>query len=248
MDVLIVGAGAMGRWLGNTVGASIAFIDREAEVARGTAAAVGGRALAPDDLKGEGFDAVCLAVPIPELADAARRFAPHADRALIDVSGVMGPAVESMAAAAPERERASLHPLFAPERAPGTVAVVHDASGPVTDAILADVERAGNDLVETTAREHDEAMESVQAATHAAVLAFALAADPTPEFSTPVYDRMADLAGIVTGGTPRVYADIQETFAGGDRVAEAAAEIADADHEAFENLYGEASTRWEGRR
>lgn len=250
MEVLIVGAGAMGRWFAGAVEATITFTDIDGAAARGAAEAAGGRALSPEDLEdGAGFDAVCLAVPMSALPDAIEQYAPYADDALADISGVMGPAVEAMAAAAPDRERVSLHPLFAPERAPGTVAVVRADSGPTTEAILADVEAAGNELFETTPREHDEAMESVQAAAHAAVLAFALAADPVPEgFATPVYDRMAALAGIVTGGTPRVYADIQGTFPGGDRVAEAAADLAEADPEEFVALYREATARWEGKR
>ncbi|MFC4986371.1 MULTISPECIES: prephenate dehydrogenase/arogenate dehydrogenase family protein [Saliphagus] len=247
MEVLIVGAGAMGRWFAGAVDATTTFTDVDGAAARRAADACGGRACSTGELEG-GFDAVCLAVPIPELADAVEQYSAYADDAVLDVSGVMGQAVEAMAAAAPGRERVSLHPLFAPERAPGTVAVVRDAPGPTTEVILGDVERAGNELVETTPREHDEAMETVQAATHAAVLAFALAADPAPAFSTPVYDRMAELAGIVTGGTPRVYADIQESFPGSDRVAEAAAELAAADRGEFETLYGEATARWEGKR
>jgi prephenate dehydrogenase len=160
---------------------------------------------------------------------------------MCDVSGVMRGPVAAMREALPDRERLSMHPLFAASNAPGNVAVVADAPGPVTDAIREDVAAAGNHTFETTAEEHDAAMETVQAGAHAAVLAYALAAADVPEeFATPVSAAMDDLVGTVTGGTPHVYREIQETFDGADAVAEAARRIADADGETFEDLYREA--------
>ena len=243
MDVLIVGAGSMGRWVAQSIDASVAFADVDDAAARRAADDLEGRAVSLET--DERFDAVCLAVPMTHVTAAIETHAPRATTAIFDVSGVMAPALEAMETHAPERERVSLHPLFAPERAPGFVAVVREESGPVTDAIIGDLEACGNDLVETDAREHDEAMESVQAAAHAAVLSFALAADPVPEgFETPIYEGLRDLAETVTGGTPRVYADIQDTFDGADAVADAARSLADADPAELETLYREAGTRW----
>jgi prephenate dehydrogenase len=120
--------------------------------------------------------------------------------------------------------------------------VVADAPGPVTEALLADLRASGNHLFETTPAEHDEAMETVQASAHAAVLAYSLAARTVrEEFETPVSRRLDDLVADVTGGNPRVYREIQETFAGADRVADAARRIADADATAFERLYRDAA-------
>jgi prephenate dehydrogenase len=55
-----------------------------------------------------------------------------------------------------------------------------------------------------------------------------------------VYDALDDLRREVTGGTPRVYADIQKAFDGAEDVAAAAERIADADAETCERLYREA--------
>ncbi|MFD1526131.1 prephenate dehydrogenase, partial [Halolamina salina] len=133
----------------------------------------------------------------------------------------------------PDRERASLHPLFAPERAPGNVALVADAVGPTLSPLLDALRAAGNELFETTPAEHDEAMSTIQAKSHAAVLAWALAGDDVrEEFHTPVSAGLRDLAATVTDGEARVYADIQDAFGGADAVADAAREIADADDEA----------------
>jgi len=243
MDVLIVGAGSMGTWFGDAVDAEVAFADIDGDAAAAAADAVGG---AVADLEGETtYDVVCLAVPMTHVAEVIAAQATRAERAIVDVSGVMEPALEAMERHASAVERASLHPLFAPERAPGSIAVVRDRSGPMTDEVLATLEARGNDLLETTAAEHDEAMETVQAATHAAVLSFALAAESVPEgFETPIYETMERLATQVTAGTPRVYADIQATFDGADAVADAAAEIAAADADDLEALYQAAAANW----
>ena len=243
MDVLIVGAGAMGRWFGDRLEGTVTFTDIDLEAARSAADSISGRAVPLES--DERYDVVCLAVPMSHVTEAIETHASRATRALLDVSGVMGEPLEAMAAAAPALERVSLHPLFAPERAPGRIAVVRDRSGPVTDDVLATLEAAGNDLIETTVEEHDEAMQTVQAATHAAVLAFALATEPVSErFGTPIYDELESLARTVTGGTPRVYADIQTQFDGAEWVAETATTLSKADHAELEALYRDASERW----
>jgi prephenate dehydrogenase len=245
METLIVGAGDMGRWLADTLGADTAFADADPAAAEAAAAEVGGRAVDLDT--DEAFDVVAVAVPMGAAADAIATHAPNAREAILDLAGVMAGPTESMAEHAPERERVSLHPLFAPANAPGRIAVVGDNEGPTIGRIREELAAAGNTFVKTTPEEHDRAMETVQARAHAAVLAFGLAADPVPEgFGTPVYDALEELRAEVTGNTPRVYADIQETFDGAGDVAEAASRLADADSEAFERLYheaGETTTR-----
>ena len=246
MDVLIVGAGTMGRWFGDVVDGSVAFADVDEDAAARAAERAGGR-VAPIEpsTDEESFDVVCIAVPMGHVAETIARQAGRADGAIVDVTGVMEPALEAMATHAPERERLSLHPLFAPDRAPGSIAVVRAAEGPLTDAVLAALEDAGNELVETTAAEHDTAMESVQAAAHASVLAFALAAARVPKgFETPIYAQLRGLAERMSAGTPRVYADIQAEFDGADAVATAADRIADADPGEIESLLREAAADW----
>jgi prephenate dehydrogenase len=241
MNVLVVGAGEMGTWFGKTLlGAlddpELAFADTDRDAAAAVADTLGGRVVPePTD---EAFEVVCLAVPIPALEGAVGAWADAVDRAVVDVTGVMAPALTTLRAAAPGAERVSFHPLFAPANAPGTVAVVPDEPGPVTDRIRGAMSASGNDLFETTAAEHDQAMETVQARAHAAVLAFGLAAEEVPEaFQTPVSASLFEVLDRVTGNDPRVYADIQAAFAGADEVAEAAAELAGADAESFATLY-----------
>ncbi len=239
MELLVVGAGAVGRWFAGAVDADVAFADVDVATAEAAADAVAGRAV---PLEGaERFDAVAVAVPLPLAAGAIAAQAVRAERAVLDLAGAMVEPVAAMAEHAPDRERVSLHPLFAPENAPGRIAVVADASGPVTDDLRAALAARGNELFETTPEAHDLAMETVQAKAHAALLAFGLAADDVdPAFGTPVFDRLSALLGEVTDGEPRVYADIQATFDGADAVAAAARELAEADREAFERLFRDA--------
>jgi prephenate dehydrogenase len=241
MDLLVVGAGEMGRWVARTADRPVALADVDAAAAERAAAGLGPRVRAVPTDTTETFDAVCLAVPISAVDAAVEHYAPRAERAMCDVSGVMAGPVAAMRATLPDRERVSMHPLFAASNAPGNVAVVADAPGPVTDAVRADVDAAGNHTFETTVAEHDAAMETVQAGAHTAVLAYALAAaDVREEFATPISAAMDDLVATVTGGTPRVYREIQETFDGADAVADAARRVAEAEGDAFEDLYREA--------
>ncbi|WP_160133790.1 prephenate dehydrogenase/arogenate dehydrogenase family protein [Halococcus salsus] len=241
MNLLVVGAGAMGRWFADVVGSAgieIAFADTDPDVAAAAADAVGGRTVALDTT--ERFDGVCLAVPISAVESAVATFAPRADRAMLDVTGTMTTPVEAMRTHAPDHERLSLHPLFAPVNAPGRIAVVGDATGPVTDAVREALERE-NDPFETTPDEHDHAMTTVQARTHAALLAYALAADDVPDrFHTPVSGPLSELADQMLSGSPGVYAEIQAAFDGTEEIAAAAERIAAADPEEFEGLYREA--------
>jgi prephenate dehydrogenase len=253
MDLLVVGAGEIGRWIADTVSAdespvdaAVAFADRDPAVAR-DAAASRDATVAPTD-GDTTHDAVCLAVPMSAVPAAVEAYAPRAERAILDVSGEMTDAVAAMREHAPDLERGSYHPLFAPPRVPGNVALVVDEGGPAVEALTASIEAGGNDVFETTAAEHDAAMETVQAGAHAAVLAWRLAAEPVrEEFHTPVSAALDEVADTVTEGSPAVYAEIQRAFDGAEDVADAAAAIADADDEAFADLYERARGDREGR-
>jgi len=243
MNCLVVGAGAMGRWFADTVAVTPTFLDVDADAAAAAAEAVGGRVADAEDPPS--VDVVCVAVPMPAAGEAVAEYADCAERAVVDVTGSMAGPLSAMREHAADLERLSLHPLFAPERAPGRVAAVADAEGPTVDAVVAALEAAGNDLLWTTAAEHDTAMESVQAAAHAAVLAYALAVEDVPTaFHTPVSRRLAEAVEMVVGGESRVYADVQATFEGADAVAEAAGDLAAADREAFVDLYEHAGEGW----
>lgn len=245
METLVVGAGAVGRWFAACSPDDVAFADVDqaaaeaaAEVAHRAAGRVG-RAVSLDTE--ESFGLVCIAVPLGEAAPAIRRHAPRAQTAVIDLTGQMVEPLQTMASVAPARERASLHPMFAPEHAPGRIALARSAPGPATDRVRRWLTDAGNEILEVDPSTHDDAMRTIQGRAHAAILAFALAAEPVPtNLGTPVYDELLALVERITGGESRVYADIQSTFGGAEDVAAAADRIAAADADAFEALYRQA--------
>ena len=244
MKLLVVGAGEMGRWVADTVEADVAFCDADSSVAADAAAARQARRVPP--ATDESFDVVCLAVPMSTIPEAIETYAPCATEAIFDVSGVMADPLAAMADHARDLERGSFHPLFAPPRVPGNVAVVTANDGPQLTAVREAMREAGNTVFETTVDEHDQAMETVQASAHTAVLAYAIAAESVrDEFSTPVSAQLEEIAATVTEGNAGVYAEIQSTFDGADAVAEAAERIADADDETFVDLYEQAKANVE---
>ena len=239
MELLIVGAGEMGRWLADTVDADVVFTDADPTVAEAAAATRSARTV-PSDTDAA-FDAVGLAVPMSVVDEAIATYGPLATDAVFDISGVMDRPLAAMADHAPDCEQASFHPLFAPPRVPGNIAVVTATPGPTLASIREAMGEAGNTIFETTAAEHDSAMETIQAGAHTAVLAYGLVAgDSREEFATPVSDRLESLAATVTEGSPEVYSEIQAAFDGADEVAAAAQRIADADSDTFADLYAEA--------
>ena len=246
MDVLVVGAGEIGRWVADTLtsadaptDARVAFTDRDRAVASDAAAHRDAEAVSTD--ADTTHDVVCLSVPMSAVPAAVETYAPRATEAIVDVSGEMTDSVAAMRDHAPDLARASYHPLFAPPRVPGNVAVIVDEPGSSVAAITAAIEAGGNEVFETSAAEHDRAMETVQAGAHAAVLAWRLAADPVrEEFHTPVSAALGSVADTVTEGSPAVYAEIQRAFDGADAVAAAATELADADASEFAALYEQA--------
>lgn len=246
MELLVVGAGEMGRWFARHSGAeAVAFADRHPEVAAAAAEELAGGAGVPAEAASldtdRRFDVVCVAVPMSAVPSAVAEHAAKATAAVVDVSGEMRDSVAALREHAPDLERASFHPLFSASNAPGNVPVVVDADGPVVDALRGALAAAGNEVFETTPAEHDRAMETVQAKAHTAVLAYALSAEAVdPRFQTSLSGPLEDLVEQLVGNAPQVYAEIQERFDGAEAVAEAAREVAGADRETFVELYGAA--------
>lgn len=238
MDILIVGAGAMGQWFATHVTGSVTFADVDQSAAQEAAAEHDGEVFHQNTAKEHGYDLVCIAVPMSAVGEAIEAYGPYAREAIVDVTGVMELPLQAMKAICPDIQRASFHPLFAPENAPGNIPTVIDQDGPIISSIIEWFESQENKIIQTTAEEHDAAMESIQAAAHTAVIAYGLAVDDVPDgYETPISNTLDELVTQVTTGNPDVYLEIQQMFDGADRVAEMAQQIATADREKFVELY-----------
>ena len=235
MDVLVVGAGQMGRWLGSTLDpiASITYLDRDEEIAAEAAAMGAATAVTA----GIAVDVVAIAVPISATSSVLEAYAPFAREAIIDVTGQMQSPLSVMREVADGLERMSLHPLFAPHAAPGRIAAVIDADGPHVRMLCEQLGEAGNELVETDPVTHDRSMRTIQGAAHAAIFAYGLAAEEVPpELHTPVSETLEGLLARVTEGDPSVYREIQQRFDGIAALGAAADKMA-ADPTAIDVLY-----------
>ncbi|MFC7073121.1 prephenate dehydrogenase/arogenate dehydrogenase family protein [Halovenus rubra] len=249
MEVLVVGAGSMGRWLGQVfvadVGPSlpatardectVTYYDRSNAAATQAAKATGGHTVTSVTQE---YDVVAIAVPISAAPTAIASHAGNATCAVVDVTGTMKKPVEALRSNASAVERCSLHPLFAPPNEPGNVPVVTDKDGPVTTFIQETLEARGNNVFETTPEEHDSAMKTVQASAHAAIMAYSLAGESVPDrFQTAVSKELSALVEQVGGNEPSVYGEIQAAFEGAEDVAAAANKLAVASESEFEQLY-----------
>lgn len=117
------------------------------------------------------------------------------------------------------RPALSLNPMFAPALgfAGRVVAAVTLSEGPGVDEVLGLVRAAGAQVVAVSAEEHDRVTAVTQAATHAAVLAFGLAAARLGvdigllrALAPPPHETLLALLARIVSGAPEVYWDIQE--------------------------------------
>lgn len=240
MDALIVGAGDVGRWFANLWDGPVTFADIDRSAV--TAAAEGHPGARTTSIDGtEVADVVVVAVPIRVATEVIEAQAGRAREAIVDLTGSMVDPLEAMNEVAPDLERVSYHPLFAPEHAPGNVAKSLGSAGSTVDRIDRTFRAGGNRIVAVEASVHDDAMATVQGRAHAAVLAFGLAAEPVPPgLETPVFEDLEALRERVTGGEAGVYADIQATFDGAETLRDALDRLQSADRETFEELYKDA--------
>lgn len=169
-------------------------------------------------------DVVVLALPeaVAERA-AAGVFATISREALVvDTlsvkTGWFSKIADQLHGAGPRPEVLSINPMFAPALGfPGRgVAVVSVHDGPRSSWFRDLLGRWGADLIVMEPDEHDRFMASIQAATHAAVLAFGLAmADLGHDLDrlwpalTPPHRTMLALAARICAGDAHVYHDIQ---------------------------------------
>lgn len=165
-------------------------------------------------------DLLLVAVPEQVAAEAITAVAPLlSPGALIsDTLSVKSGIAEVLERQVRGCEVLSINPMFSPVLgiAGQSVAAVPLAVGPRAAEFLDVLRAAGASVVEVTAREHDMITAVSQAATHAAVLAFGLAAGSLgvdigvlTALAPPPHATLLAVLARIASGTPEVYWDIQ---------------------------------------
>lgn len=136
----------------------------------------------------------------------------------LDILSVKGPICTLMEAGRTDVECISIHPMFAPslEFLGQNVAMVQIRPGPHTGVVEHLLLGWGAKVHHLTAQQHDRSTAAIQAATHAAVIAYGLAlaalgyrtAEALP-ISTPPHRTLLALLARVASGNPGVYWQIQ---------------------------------------
>ncbi|MEU8197133.1 prephenate dehydrogenase dimerization domain-containing protein [Microbispora amethystogenes] len=224
--VVVGGAGEVGGLLARLLlpdGPVVCADVRAAEIP-GTVAIVADACRPSADLLGVVRQAgtVVFALPehvaVPAVTACAPAVRPGA--LLVETLSVKEAVTPALAGAAASRdaEACGLNPMFAPALGwqDNAVAAVRVADGPRTTALLGSITAAGARVVELTAGEHDRVTAVLQAATHAAALAFGQAvvaggadAEALLALAPPPHLTMLAVLARITGGNPEVYWDIQ---------------------------------------
>jgi prephenate dehydrogenase len=229
---IVIGAGAVGTLFVKALSADVALIQafdiRPLQGAKqADAGAPGGELLAA--LKTA--DLVVLALPEAVTVAALRSVARHVPQhcLIVETTSVKTPLSQELERGALGRDCIGVNPLFGPSLgfAGQTVASIDFGStGAGRDIFHQCLARAGARVVNVSASQHDEAMAVIQAALHAALLAFGgvLEQSGMPEsqlrlLATPPFRALLLLIARVFAQNPTTYFDIQVSnpFARGAR-------------------------------
>jgi prephenate dehydrogenase len=180
-------------------------------------------------------DGVLLAVPEPVAMAAARPViaAMHPGALLVDTLSVKSRYAEIVQEAG-DIQAVGLNPMFAPSLGlPGRpVAAVTYRDGPAVTHLLGLLDTWGGRVVPVSATSHDRLTASIQALTHATVLAFGQALDQLglpigslTALASPPHATLLALLARIAAGSPDVYWEVQ---AANPRAPAARAALADA--------------------
>jgi prephenate dehydrogenase len=177
-------------------------------------------------------EVIVLALPADVALQAVVELSPRlrAQQCLVDTLSVKLQYVTKLQQLQPAHEALSLNPLFAPALGfkDRSVASVVVRRGPLGSKLIDAMKAAGATIVAMSAEDHDRQTAAIQAATHAAVLAFAMTLDTigyrpsdNPALWAPPHATLLALVARIVSGEPVVYRDIQvaNPFADGARAA-----------------------------
>lgn len=167
-----------------------------------------------------GADLVVLATPEAIAVRAIETLLPllRHGTLLVDTLSVKTPFATAIRESSSSAELLGINPMFAPSLgfAGRSVVAVPYSSGPQAARFLALIEQQGSTIVQLDAEAHDRACAALQAATHAAVLAFGLTLvregydlASMEAIAPPPHRALLALLARMLAADPEVYRDIQ---------------------------------------
>jgi prephenate dehydrogenase len=214
MEVLVVGAGAMGAWFARLFkkwGWGVWLTDVDQRKSRNLAKELGvktGEEILPQ------ADLVLVAVPISSTPAVLREICGRMKKGalLMEISSVKEQVVSTMLELKSNPvELVALHPLFGPgaESLRGErFAFIPIREGKAFGEVRGRLEGEGAVLIKTKAEEHDSAMARTQALTHLLLLCY-LRLRERGKLQTHLSEAFLELAKAVLSGSPSVYYEIQ---------------------------------------
>ncbi|MEM2674026.1 MAG: prephenate dehydrogenase/arogenate dehydrogenase family protein [Candidatus Hadarchaeales archaeon] len=214
MEVLIVGAGAMGEWFARLFkrwGWEVWVTDADERKARRVSERLGvkfGREVLTR------ADVVLVAVPISSTPSVLEEVGARMKRGslLMEVASVKEQTVAGMQRLkSAQLELVALHPLFGPgasELRGERFAFIPVRAGRIFEQVRERLEAEGARLFKTDWREHDQKMARVQALSHLILLLY-LKLCERGELQTRLSRSLAEVAKALLAGNPSVYYDIQ---------------------------------------
>ncbi len=221
MNIAIVGAGDMGRWLATifkeTGGVTIS--DISAKKAEKVASELGVKSKSAAEAVRDA-DLVLVAIPISKTPEAVKSFAGVAKRGalLADVASVKTEVVKAMRSIRAEVELVSLHPLFGPGAASvkgKDIVVIPVRAGNRYRYLKRTLKMMGARITEMDANEHDRIMAISQCMTHFVLISYLNAIKSikwmkqAEKLSTPMFSSFINLAKAILAGNPELYGELQ---------------------------------------
>lgn len=221
MNIAIVGAGDMGKWLAGVfkkIG-GVTISDIRAERAGRAASALDILAMPAGEAVREA-DLILIAIPISKTPDAVKSLSRIVKRGalLVDVASVKTDVVKAMRSVRRKVELVSLHPLFGPGAASikgKDIVAIPVRAGDRYQELKRTLEMMGARITEMDEREHDQIMAVTQCLTHFVLIAYLKAIKSikwmkqAEKLSTPMFSSFISLVKAILAGNPDLYGELQ---------------------------------------
>ncbi len=223
MDIAIIGSGEMGEWFAKFFKEkewNVTITDKDHEKALKIAEELDIDAERDNEKAVKDSQITMISVPIQSTSKVIQEIEDDLDEdsLLIDIASVKKTVVEKMKELEVESELASIHPLFGPgaKSLEGqNIASIKIKTGQKYENFKEILSDSGANIFEMTADEHDRIMATTQSLTHFTILSFLSSLDSMTDLekaqklSTPMFQKLLDLAKAFLSEDPKICEDIQ---------------------------------------